>query len=43
MNLFIATVRRDLSVAFRNSSEVINPLVFFVIVITLFPLGVGPV
>lgn len=43
MSIFVATVRRDLSVAFRNSAEVVNPLVFFVIVITLFPLGVGPV
>jgi heme exporter protein B len=29
-------------VSFRNPSDVLNPLVFFVIVITLFPLGIGP-
>jgi len=29
-------------VSLRNPSDVLNPLVFFVIVITLFPLGIGP-
>lgn len=33
---------RDLRLATRRSSDVLNPLVFFVIVISLFPLGVGP-
>ena len=42
MELFFATVKRDLLVYFRRPAEVINPLVFFVIVVTLFPLGVGP-
>lgn len=35
-------LRRELKIAFRNSAEIINPLWFFLIVITLFPLGVGP-
>jgi len=34
--------RRDLAMAFRRRSEVFNPLLFFVIVVTLFPLGVSP-
>ncbi len=34
--------RRELRVAFRKGAEIINPLWFFLIVITLFPLGIGP-
>lgn len=34
--------RRDLRLAFRHLSDVFNPLVFFVIVVSLFPLGVRP-
>lgn len=33
---------RDLRVAFRRWSELAHPLVFFVIVVTLFPLAVSP-
>ena len=33
---------RELTVAMRTKSEVLTTLFFFVIVITLFPLGVGP-
>ncbi len=42
MNLFFASVQRDLLVHFRHPSEVLNPLVFFIVVISLFPLGIGP-
>ena len=42
MELFLATIKRDLLVYFRRPADVLNPLVFFVIVVTLFPLGVGP-
>jgi len=38
---FFAIIRRDLLLAFRRRSEIANPLFFFVLVITLFPLGVG--
>jgi len=38
---FLAIVRRDLVLAFRRRAEMINPLLFFVLVITLFPLGIG--
>ncbi|MEG0210170.1 heme exporter protein CcmB [Hafnia sp.] len=39
----IGTVlRRELKIAFRNGAEIINPLWFFLIVITLFPLSIGP-
>lgn len=37
-----ATVKRDLTLMLRRRSEVINPLVFFALVITLFPLGISP-
>nr|WP_324258927.1 heme exporter protein CcmB [Cellvibrio fontiphilus] len=39
---FIASVKRDLLVAARHKSELANPLVFFLIAITLIPLGVSP-
>ena len=42
MTLVLETLRRDLIVHFRRPADVLNPLVFFLIVISLFPLGVGP-
>ena len=38
---FSALLRRDLVIAFRRRSEMINPLLFFTLVTSLFPLGVG--
>lgn len=38
---FFAIMRRDLILAFRRRAEIANPLFFFVLVVTLFPLGVG--
>jgi heme exporter protein B len=38
---FLAIIRRDLLLAFRRRAEMINPLLFFILVITLFPLGIG--
>jgi len=38
---FFNVLTRDLKVAIRNKGDVLNPLVFFVIVITLFPLAIG--
>jgi len=35
-------IRRDLLLAFRRRSDVATMLFFFVIVVSLFPLGVGP-
>jgi len=35
-------LRRDLVLAFRRRSDVLTTLFFFVIVVSLFPLGVGP-
>lgn len=38
---FFAIIRRDLLLAFRRRAEMANPLLFFVLVVTLFPLAVG--
>lgn len=35
-------LRRDLTAALRHGSEWANPLVFFIMVCALFPLGIGP-
>ena len=40
--MFGRVISRELHIAFRNGAEVIHPLWFFLIVITLFPLGIGP-
>ena len=37
-----AVVARDLLIALRHLSDVLTTLFFFVIVVSLFPLGVGP-
>ena len=39
---FRVVLRRDLTLAYRRRAEITNPLVFFVIVVTLFPLSMGP-
>ena len=39
---FAAIVRRDLQLGLRRSADSLQPLVFFVIALALFPLGVGP-
>jgi heme exporter protein B len=41
MNVFNAVFVRDLRVAFRRWSELAHPLVFFIIVVTLFPLALS--
>ena len=38
----IGMARRDLKMAIRRRSELLNPLLFFILVVSLFPLGVGP-
>ena len=41
LDAFTAIVRRDLVLAMRRRSEIANPVLFFILVITLFPLGIG--
>ena len=42
MNIYLQTLKRDLNVAIRNPSSVLNPLLFFVISVSLFPLAISP-
>ena len=42
MSAFAAIVRRDLTLAVRYRAEAANPLLFFLIVIALVPLGLSP-
>ena len=42
LRTFRAAVYRDLLLAVRKPADVLSALVFFVIVVSLFPLGVGP-
>ena len=42
MNAMLAIIRRDLLIVMRRKSEVLTALFFFVIVSSLFPLGIGP-
>lgn len=42
LKILQCVIRRELLLAFRRRSDVLSSLVFFVIVATLFPLGVGP-
>lgn len=39
---FWTVLRRDLTLSYRRRAEITNPLVFFMIVVTLFPLSMGP-
>lgn len=42
LRLMLATMRRDVLLAWRRRSDALTTLFFFIIVISLFPLGVGP-
>ena len=42
MSAFTAIVRRDLTLAVRYLAEAANPLLFFLIVVVLVPLGLSP-
>ena len=39
---FMAIIQRDLVLAFRRRSELLNPVLFFIMIASLFPLGVTP-
>lgn len=41
-SVMLAMLRREISLALRQKGEVLTPLVFFVVIASLFPLGVGP-
>lgn len=42
MGLLSLVIRRDLVLSMRRRADVLTTLIFFVIVVSLFPLGVGP-
>lgn len=42
LSALFTVIQRDLLVAFRRRAELMNPVLFYVIVVTLFPLGVSP-
>ena len=39
---YVLLLRRDLLLAFRTRAQTLNPLLFFVLVVSLFPLAAGP-
>lgn len=38
----LAVLKREIALGMRQKGEVLTPLVFFVVIASLFPLGVGP-
>ena len=42
MSFMFAIIRRDLLLVMRYPAEMLNPLMFFVLVVALFPLGISP-
>lgn len=40
--MFIETIKRELLLNIRQPADMLNPLVFFVLVVSLFPLGISP-
>ncbi len=42
LSALFCIIQRDLTLAMRNRSDVLTNLFFFIIVVSLFPLGVGP-
>ena len=40
--VMLAALRREIALGLRQKGEVLTPLVFFVVIASLFPLGVGP-
>ncbi|MEQ8409689.1 MAG: heme exporter protein CcmB [Gammaproteobacteria bacterium] len=39
---FVATLKRELILAYKRKHDVVNPFMFFLIVATLFPIGISP-
>ena len=39
---FFGVIHRDLSIAMRHRGDLLNPLFFFLIIVTLVPLGISP-
>lgn len=41
MAVFLAVLTRELKLAWRHRGELVNPLLFFVLIVSLFPLAIG--
>jgi heme exporter protein B len=39
---FLSTLKRDLLIAYRRKNDVVNPFMFFFIVVSLFPIAISP-
>ena len=39
---FKATLKRDLLIAYKRKNDMVNPFMFFLIVASLFPIGISP-
>ena len=42
VHAFVVLLRRDLLLAMRHHNELLNPLLFFVMVVSLFAIGISP-
>ena len=42
MTAFFSLLKRDLKLAFRQGSDSVMVIVFFIVVVVLFPLAIGP-
>ena len=42
LNAFLTVLKRDLTLAARHRADLLTILVFFVVVVSLFPLAIGP-
>ena len=42
MNAVISLIARDLRLSLRRQADIVSVLFFFIIVVSLFPLGIGP-
>ncbi len=42
MNIFLLLLRREVSIAFKNPNYSLNPILFFIISVSLFPLAISP-
>ncbi|MCY4016697.1 MAG: heme exporter protein CcmB [Gammaproteobacteria bacterium] len=39
---FLATLKRDLLISLKRRNDILNPFMFFIIVVSLFPIGISP-
>jgi len=41
-SVLLSVIQKDIAIAVRQRAELVQPLMFFIIVVTLFPIAVGP-